>query len=313
MDVPAIEATDLHKSYADNRALNGVTFEVGYGTVFAYLGRNGAGKTTTVRLLTGLSAATSGTARVGGRTIGEWNPEVGVTMQAAALDPMMTGREHLELVAALWGFKRQALVERVDSSLERFGLGDAANDLVRTYSGGMKRRLDLAGALLHFPRILFLDEPTTGLDAQSRRALWDEVRMLRDDGSAIFLTTQYLEEAEQLADRVAILHEGSIAAQGTPDELRRRMGGVELVIGVDDPSQTGRATVIAGRLARVDAHGVARIPVANAGEAVDLLDEARRKFAIGSARIDSPTLEDVFLAVTGRSVTATAPGLEPVA
>ena len=227
MDDAAIETTALGKVYPGGvRALDEVSFRTGYGEVFAYLGRNGSGKTTTIRILTTLTAATTGTARVAGHDVGR-DPRavrqaIGVTMQQAALDETMTGRELLGFLAALWELPHARA--RVGEVVDRLGLGAVLDRRIATYSGGIRRRLDLAGALLHQPRVLFLDEPSTGLDPQSRRALWEQVRELRDDGSAIFLTTQYLEEAAQLADRIAVLQAGRLAAQDTPAGLRRRHG-----------------------------------------------------------------------------------------
>src|SRR4029453_11809545 len=206
MTGPAIEAIELGKVYPGGvRALDEVSFRAGYGEVFAYLGRNGSGKTTTIRILTTLTAATTGTARVAGHDVAR-DPAavrraIGVTMQHAALDETMTGRELLEFLAALWELPRRAAGARIGEVADRLGLGGVLDRRIATYSGGTRRRLDLAGALLHRPRVLFPDEPTTGLDPQSRRALWEQVCELRDQGSAIFLTTQYLEEAAQLADR----------------------------------------------------------------------------------------------------------------
>jgi ABC-2 type transport system ATP-binding protein len=315
MGEQAINACDISKNYGTKRALGGVSFRVEYGEVFAYLGRNGSGKTTTVRILTGLSTPSDGRAWVAGRSIEELDrAAIGVTMQAAALDQVMTGREHLELLAGFWGLAGAAHKRTVDEALETLGLIDAADRLIRTYSGGMKRRLDLAGALLHRPKVLFLDEPTTGLDAQSRRALWDQVRKLKAAGSAIFLTTQYLEEAEELADRVAILDGGKIAAEGTPEELRRRLGGVELTLTLADGSRPARGLALAhGRVAAVEPRGIVRIPVSDASEAIQILNYVRSRWPVSGARIEAPTLEDVFLNVTGRSVADTPTVLESVA
>jgi ABC-2 type transport system ATP-binding protein len=228
----AIEVSELRKTFpGEVVALDGVSFTVAPGEVFAYLGRNGQGKTTTVRILSTLTSATSGRAIVAGHDVSRDRSAVlraiGVTMQSAALDPEMTGREHLEFVAALWGEvgSPRATAERL---LATFSLLDAADRQVRTYSGGMRRRLDLAGALVNQPKVLFLDEPTTGLDAQSRRTLWETVRALRADGTAIFLTTQYLEEAEALADRVAVIEAGRLIALGTSDGLKASTGSASL-------------------------------------------------------------------------------------
>ena len=229
----AIEVDGLTKMYPGGiEAVRGVSFSVAAGEVFAYLGRNGQGKTTTVRILSTLTAPTGGSARIRGvdvvREPARVKPFIGVTMQAAALDPGMTGREHLRFVARLWGRSAAEAARTADALLEGFSLQDAADRQIRTYSGGMQRRLDLAGALVHRPSVLFLDEPTTGLDAQSRRALWERVRRLRDEGTAVFLTTQYLEEADVLADRVAVIEAGRLVAVDTATELKRRTGSATL-------------------------------------------------------------------------------------
>jgi ABC-2 type transport system ATP-binding protein len=230
---PAIEVRDLGKSFASGvEALRGVTFEVAPGEVFGYLGRNGQGKTTTVRILATLTAPTRGTARVAGHDVADEphavRDAIGVTMQSTALDPEMTGREHLELMAGLWGQPSHQARATASDWLEAFALTGAAARQIRTYSGGMKRRLDLAGALINRPAVLFLDEPTTGLDAQSRRSLWDRIRGMRDAGTTVFLTTQYLEEAEVLADRVAVLEAGQIVATDTVEGLMRTTGASTL-------------------------------------------------------------------------------------
>jgi ABC-2 type transport system ATP-binding protein len=254
MDDAAIETRDLGKTYPGGvRALDGVSFRTVYGEALAYLGRNGSGKTTTIRILTTLSAATTGTARVGGHDVAR-SPElvrraIGVTMQHAALDETMTGRELLAFLAALWELPRGTARVRIGEVVDSFGLGAVLDRRIATYSGGTRRRLDLAGALLHKPQVLFLDEPSTGLDPQSRRTLWEQVRELRDQGSAIFLTTQYLEEAAELADRIAILQAGRLVAQDTPAGLRRRHGGLRLRVrldpGVSQPHGAATATATA--------------------------------------------------------------------
>jgi ABC-2 type transport system ATP-binding protein len=249
MDDVAIETTALGKVYpGDIRALDKVSIRTAYGETFAYLGRNGSGKTTTIRILTTLTAASSGTARVAGHDVAR-SPQavrraIGVTMEQAALDETMTGRELLAFLAALWELPRGTAQARIGELVDRFGLAPVLGRRIATYSGGTRRRLDLVAALLHQPPVLFLDEPTTGLDPQSRRALWEQVRELRDQGSAIFLTTQYLEEAAQLADRIAILQAGRLVAQDTPAGLRRRHGGLRLRVRVDQPqpAAAGRTT-----------------------------------------------------------------------
>jgi ABC-2 type transport system ATP-binding protein len=293
MTEPAIETAKLGKVYAGEvRALDEVSFRTGYGEVFAYLGRNGSGKTTTIRILTTLTAATTGTARVAGHDVAR-DPAavrraIGVTMQHAALDETMTGRELLSFLAALWELPRGAAAARIGEVVDRLGLGGVLDRRIATYSGGTRRRLDLAGALLHRPAVLFLDEPSTGLDPQSRRALWEQVRELRDQGSAIFLTTQYLEEAAQLADRIAVLHGGRLAAEDTPDGLRRGRGGLRLRVRVDR---------------RPDHQGWITRPVASAGQAHQVLDGL---VASGEFHLDEPTLEDAYLALTATQ-SSTAP------
>jgi ABC-2 type transport system ATP-binding protein len=297
MTEPAIETAKLGKVYAGEvRALDEVSFRTGYGEVFAYLGRNGSGKTTTIRILTTLTAATTGTARVAGHDVAR-DPAavrraIGVTMQHAALDETMTGRELLSFLAALWELPRGAAAARIGEVVDRLGLGGVLDRRIATYSGGTRRRLDLAGALLHRPAVLFLDEPSTGLDPQSRRALWEQVRELRDQGSAIFLTTQYLEEAAQLADRIAVLHGGRLAAEDTPDGLRRGRGGLRLRVRVDR---------------RPDHQGWITRPVASAGQAHQVLDGlVASGAAIGEFHLDEPTLEDAYLALTATQ-SSTAP------
>src|SRR5918999_363336 len=227
---PAIEADRLVREFKKGpRAVDGIDLQVATGEVYGFLGPNGAGKSTTVHMLTTLLPPTAGTARVGGYDVVREGPRVrtviGAALQEAALDPFLSGRNHLRLQGALHGLARHERKRRGDELLERVGLTHAADRRVQTYSGGMKRRLDLALALVHHPSILFLDEPTTGLDPQSRSALWQEVaRLAKDDGVTIFLTTQYLEEADVLADRVGIIDRGHIVAEGTPAELKAEIG-----------------------------------------------------------------------------------------
>src|SRR5918995_5179851 len=224
------------------RAVDGIDLEVAPGEIYGFLGPNGAGKSTTVHMLTTLLPPTAGTGRVGGYDIVEEGPQVraaiGAALQEAALDPLLTGRDHLKLQMALHGIPRRERPERADELLARVGLVGAADRKVGGYSGGMKRRLDLALALVHRPRILFLDEPTTGLDIQSRTALWDEVgRLARVDGVTVFLTTQYLEEADMLADRVGIIDAGRIVAEGRPEDLKAEVGRPSVEATPADPDQ----------------------------------------------------------------------------
>src|SRR5438045_4872626 len=229
-DEHGIEVEGLVREYKKGpRAVDGIDLQVAPGEIYGFLGPNGAGKSTTVHMLTTLLPPTAGTARVAGFDVVKEGPHVraaiGAALQEAALDPLLTGREHLRLQAALQALPRAERGARADELLQRVGLAEAADRRVRGYSGGMKRRLDLAMALVHRPRVLFLDEPTTGLDIQSRTSLWNEVgRLAREDGVTVFLTTQYLEEADVLADRVGIIDHGRIVAEGTPDALKAEIG-----------------------------------------------------------------------------------------
>ena len=235
----AIETHQLAREFEGGiKAVDGVDLEVAEGEIYGFLGPNGAGKTTTVRMLTTLLQPTGGRAVVAGHDVaaepGAVREKIGVALQEAALDPLMTGRELLELQATLHGIPRNQGHERGQWLLDRVGLTLAADRRVGTYSGGMRRRLDLASALVHTPRVLFLDEPTTGLDPVSRKAIWEEVRKLNDEGSTVFLTTQYLEEADQLADRVGIISHGRLVAEGTPRALKAEVGRPHLELSLVD-------------------------------------------------------------------------------
>jgi ABC-2 type transport system ATP-binding protein len=229
-----IEATGLVRRFGDIVAVDGVDLVVAEGEIFGFLGPNGAGKSTIVRMLTTLLTPTAGTARVAGfdvvRQAGAVRRSIGVALQDAAIDPLMTGRELVRLQAVLHGIGRSEADRRGEVLLERVGLTAAADRRVGTYSGGMRRRLDLALALIHEPTVLFLDEPTTGLDPMSRLSLWDEVRRLNHDGTTVFLTTQYLEEADELAGRIAIIEEGRIVREGAPEKLKAEVGAPTLVV-----------------------------------------------------------------------------------
>ena len=292
------------------RAVDGIDLEVAPGEIYGFLGPNGAGKSTTVLMLTTLLPPTAGTARVAGHDVVEDGAAVrraiGAALQEAALDPYLTGREHMRLQAGLHGFDKAQRDRRAEELLDRVGLSDAADRKVGGYSGGMKRRLDLGLALVHRPRILFLDEPTTGLDPQSRTALWEEVeRLSADDGVTVFLTTQYLEEADVLADRVAIIDHGRIVAEGTPSQLKAEIGrsSIEAV-----PAEEGDRARLAGVLERFGER-VGASPGAEAvrfGNGDDLADVVRALDAEGihvaKLTVHEPTLDDVFLAKTGRSL-----------
>jgi ABC-2 type transport system ATP-binding protein len=298
------------------RAVDGIDLEVTPGEIYGFLGPNGAGKSTTVLVLTTLLPPTSGTARVAGLDVVREGAAVrraiGASLQESALDPFLTGREHMRLQSALHGLGKLEREERGTQMLERVGLTDAADRKVGGYSGGMKRRLDLGLALVHSPRLLFLDEPTTGLDPQSRAALWDEVRRLANEGVTVFLTTQYLEEADVLADRVGIIDRGKIVAEGTPADLKAAIGRPSVEAIPADPGDRERLETVLHRFgapAAASSNGVAaQLPegVGDLAEIVRTLDAEGLKIA--DLRLHSPTLDDVFLAKTGRSLEGAGDG-----
>ncbi|MFN8173887.1 MAG: ATP-binding cassette domain-containing protein [Solirubrobacteraceae bacterium] len=307
-----IEAEGLRREFKEVLAVAGIDLRVQPGEIYGFLGPNGAGKSTTVLMLTTLLPPSGGRASVGGFDIATQGPEVrariGAALQEAALDPILTGREHLRLQAALQGIRRTERDRRAAELLERVGLAEAADRRVGGYSGGMKRRLDLALALVHSPAILFLDEPTTGLDPQSRMALWDEVaRLAREDGITVFLTTQYLEEADALAGRVGIIDHGRIVAEGTPAELKARIGRPSVEIVPADPGQAGALLEVLrafGDPAADGRRGGASVQLAG-GEA-QLAEVVRRLDAaaipVATLQLHAPSLDDVFLAQTGRKL-----------
>jgi len=308
---PAIQADKLVREFKKGpRAVDGIELDVAPGEIYGFLGPNGAGKSTTVHMLTTLLPPTSGTALVAGFDVVREGPQVrrhiGAALQEAALDPLLTGREHLRLQASLQGIPRAERRARADALLARVGLREAADRRVRGYSGGMKRRLDLALALVHGPEILFLDEPTTGLDVQSRTALWQEVsRLASEDGVTVFLTTQYLEEADVLADRVGIIDHGRIVAEGTPAALKAEVGKPTVEAIPEDPADLDRTAEILGVLGeRVNSpKGVGiRLDDGHVGlaAAVRALDAAGLRCE--NIQLHQPSLDDVFLAKTGRSL-----------
>jgi len=310
-----IEVEGLIKDFKGGvRAVDGIDLRVAPGEIYGFLGPNGAGKSTTLLVLTTLLPPTAGTARVAGLDVVHHGPEVrraiGASLQESALDPFLTGREHMRLQSALHGLAKAERDARGAELLDRVGLSDAADRKVGGYSGGMKRRLDLALALVHHPQLLFLDEPTTGLDPQSRAALWDEVRRLANDGVTVFLTTQYLEEADVLANRVGIIDRGQIVAEGTPTELKAGIGRPSVEAIPHDPGERERlATVLRrfGEEAAASSNGVAvRLPdgAADLAEVVRALDA--EDLRVADLRLHSPTLDDVFLAKTGRSLEGAA-------
>ena len=308
----SIEVEQLVREFKKGpRAVDGIDLRVEPGEIYGFLGPNGAGKSTTVLMLTTLLPPTSGTARVGGYDVVGEGPKVrtviGAALQEAALDPLLTGRDHLRLQATLQGIPRGERKPRATELLERVGLSEAADRKVNGYSGGMKRRLDLALALVHRPRLLFLDEPTTGLDPQSRTALWDEVaRLAREDGVTVFLTTQYLEEADVLANRVGIIDHGRIVAEGTPRALKAEIGRPTVEAEPAEGVDRGRVEAALAPFgeAVTGAHkGVAvrlREGVSGLADVVRVLDA--EGLAVENLTLHAPSLDDVFLAKTGRSL-----------
>ena len=316
----AIEAQGLVRVFKKGpRAVDGIDLGVAPGEIYGFLGPNGAGKSTTVHMLTTLLPPTEGTARVAGFDVVHEGPQVrasiGAALQEAALDPLLTGREHLRLQASLQALPRETRKARADELLTRVGLTQAADRKVRGYSGGMKRRLDLAMALVHSPRILFLDEPTTGLDIQSRSALWEEVsRLAREDEVTVFLTTQYLEEADVLADRVGIIDHGHIVAEGTTGELKAQVGRPTVEAIPDDPEEAGKLADVLARFGE-PCGSVKGVAVRLRPGDTDLADIVRALDGAGieveNLQMHQPTLDDVFLAKTGRSLEGAGDEEEP--
>ena len=311
----AIEARGLVKIYparrgsAEFRALGGVDLDVAQGTVLGLLGPNGAGKTTTVRILTTLLRPDAGSAKVAGYDVVSQSQEVrraiGLSGQYAAVDENLTGWENLYMFGRLYEMPKAEAKKRAEELLERFNLTDAGGRTIKTYSGGMRRRLDLAGALIGQPNLLFLDEPTTGLDPRSRLGMWDVIRDLVRQGTTLLLTTQYLEEADELADVIAVVDTGKIIAQGTADELKGQVGGERLELVVRDRASVQAAVTLLASLAggvEVDEH-TRRLTAASTGGAQQLVEVVRQfgdaDIAIDDLALRRPTLDDVFLSLTG--------------
>ncbi|NEB82438.1 ATP-binding cassette domain-containing protein [Streptomyces sp. SID14478] len=302
---PAVSTADLRKSYGDKTVLDGIDLRIPAGSVFALLGPNGAGKTTTVEILSTLIAADGGRAQVAGHDVAT-SPDgvraaIGVTGQFAALDDMLTAEENLLLMADLLRLGKREGRGRAQELLERFEIADVAKNRAATFSGGMRRRLDLAMTLVGDPKVIFLDEPTTGLDPRSRRTMWDTVRSLVADGVTVFLTTQYLEEADQLADRIAVLDGGRIVAEGTADELKAQIPGSHVRLRFDAIDEFERAAGVFPGAARDDDNLALRVAGETGMDALralfDRLDAAGVRAADFS--VHTPDLDDVFLALTG--------------
>jgi ABC-2 type transport system ATP-binding protein len=303
----AIQANNLVKKYGEVTALDGLSLEVEQGTVFGLLGPNGAGKTTTVRVLTTLLSPDSGTAIVDGVDVLK-DPVhareiMGLSGQNATVDENLTGIENLIMLGRLFRLPKKEAVIRANDLLERFNLNDAAKRIVKTYSGGMRRRLDLAASLIAKPNILFLDEPTTGLDPRSRLMMWDVIQNLVNEGTTVLLTTQYLEEADQLAKKIAVIDKGKVIAQGSADELKTQVGGerIEVVVSASQTQAAAQAlqSMSSGKVVVEGEH--VQVPVSGGGvkvvEAVRALDIA--KVEIKEIQLRRPTLDDVFLSLTG--------------
>ena len=317
---PAISARGLVRTFGDKRAVDGVDLAVNSGEIFGFLGPNGAGKSTTVLMLCTLLAPTAGQASVAGYDVvdspGEVRIRIGVALQDAALDERQTGREILDLQARLYGLSAADRAASIARAVDLADIGDAMDARIKTYSGGMRRRLDLAASLIHGPEVLFLDEPTTGLDPVSRAQVWDEVRRLnRELGVTVFLTTQYLEEADALADRVAIIDGGRIVEEGSPSELKRAVGADVIVVNLH-PDAIAAAATVAETVPEVDAvtQGRRGITIATTDGAATVSSVAVALSGAGihpqSLTVRTPSLDDVFLLATGYRMSAVDPAAE---
>ena len=301
-----IIAEDLVRHFGDVQAVKGINLEVKAGEIFGFLGPNGAGKSTVVRMLTTLLRPTSGTAHVAGfdvvKDADKVRRSIGVALQDAVIDPLMTGAELLALQAVLYGIPSAMMKKRADELLERVGLTAAASRRVSTYSGGMRRRLDLALSLIHQPTVLFLDEPTTGLDPMSRLTLWEEVRRLNKEGTTVMLTTQYLEEADQLADRIAIIDHGRIVREGKPVDLKASVGAPTLIIKTNI-DQTEKAKTVLSTFGDLRPGAEGALGVGLRGGAAQVTDVVRKLDEAGvhvqHLEINEPSLDDVFAEATG--------------
>jgi ABC-2 type transport system ATP-binding protein len=319
---PMIEARDVAKRFGKTQALAGVSFRAGKGTVLGLLGPNGAGKTTMIRVLTTLLRPDAGQARVAGFDVAADGQRVrsviGLAGQYAAVDELLTGRENLELVGLWYHLPKREYRRRAQETLELLSLTDAADRRVATYSGGMRRRLDIGASLIANPPVLFLDEPTTGLDPRTRNDLWQFIRDLVNDGTTVLLTTQYMEEAEHLANRIIVIDKGKQIAAGTPDELKTQAGGATLEARVADPRDADRAAALLASVARAQPRSdpEARLVSVPAGEGIGLLLDAGRRLqeagiALDDLGIRRPTLDEVFLSLTGAASEDRAGPSEP--
>jgi daunorubicin/doxorubicin transport system ATP-binding protein len=301
----AIEADGLVKSFKDTKAVDGVDLSVPRGSVYGVLGPNGAGKTTTIKMLATLLRPDAGSARVLGRDIvadaGEVRGLVSLTGQLASVDDDLSGRENLVLLGRLLGYRTKAARVRADELLDAFGLDDAAGRLVKNYSGGMRRRLDIAASIVVTPELMFLDEPTTGLDPRSRNQVWDIVRALVGEGTTVLLCTQYLDEADQLADRIAVIDHGRVIAEGTPGQLKASVGQGALHVRLLDPGERGRAAGVLGPDVHLEPDPASlSIAVADADQASEAVAALTANgIGLASFALAQPSLDEVFLALTG--------------
>ena len=318
--VPAVSIRGLRKSFGDFTAVDGIDLDIRPGEVFGLLGPNGAGKTTTINMLSTLLTIGGGAAEIFGVDVAR-NPHrvrqlIGVTGQYSSVDEKLTGRENLRLIARLQGLSRSAAQSIAAELLDEFGLEKAADKPLSTFSGGMRRRLDLAVSLISRPPLIFLDEPTTGLDPRTRNQMWETIRSLVASGVTVLLTTQYLEEADQLADRIAVIDHGTIVGQGTPAELKASIGGSSLHVGLDAESSTDDieralttiAGVVGAAAVRSSGSGEITVSLQQAGEAASVLVALREAAVdIASIKVAEPSLDDVFLTITGETTTAHRP------
>ncbi|MDR3206660.1 MAG: ATP-binding cassette domain-containing protein [Candidatus Methanoplasma sp.] len=313
----AVEIDSLVKMFGDNRAVDGVTLRVPKGSIYGVLGPNGAGKTTTINILATLLKPDGGSAKVFGHDVRKEAHTVrrmiGVTGQYASVDESLSATENLIVFGMLLGLKRKKAAERAAELLEEFGLTDAANRPLSKFSGGMRRRLDIAASLIVVPALMFLDEPTTGLDPRTRAQMWDTIRTLAAKGSTVMLTTQYLDEADNLADRIAVIDRGKVIAEGTPDELKSSVGSSTLILAMESRDQSARAREIAsdvlGVTPKITDAGHIVAPIAGAGAVTDLLIRFREAgLGVQTITIKKPTLDEVFMAITGKTSEDAAEG-----
>jgi daunorubicin/doxorubicin transport system ATP-binding protein len=307
----AIEASGLEKSFGETRAVDGVDLAVRRGSVYGMLGPNGAGKTTTIRMLATLLRPDGGEARVLGHDLGREADEVrqvvSLTGQLASVDEDLTGRENLILIGRLLGYGRAEARRRATDLLEAFGLSDAAGRLVKNYSGGMRRRLDIAASLVVTPELMFLDEPTTGLDPRARNQVWDIIRALARTGTTILLCTQYLDEADQLAEGIAVIDQGKVIAEGTPAQLKASVGSATLHVRLLDPDQRPSAQPLLARSLSCEVHlegdpAAMSAPCASADQAAEVVGElTRHGIEVANFSLGQPSLDEVFLALTGHT------------